>query len=171
MVVDIQDKLMRVIHGNEEVTKNTALMMKAANAMGIPIVATTQYVARIGELLPALQDELHGIVPLDKIEFSCFGNQAICTTVKALAGVDTLIVCGVETHICVYQTVLGGLMAGYRMWVPADAVSSRTQKNYETGLARIRDIGGVVANTELIIYELLGQAGTPVFKALLPFLK
>ena len=79
--------------------------------------------------------------------------------------------CGVETHICMYQTILGGIQEGYTMWIPGDAVSSRTEKNYQTGLERIRQIGGNVGNTEMIIYELLHKAGTPEFKSLLPFLK
>ena len=70
-----------------------------------------------------------------------------------------------------YQTVLGGLDCGFKMWIPADAVYSRTPLNYETGLERIRQIGGVVGNTEMIIYELLHRAGTPEFKELLPILK
>lgn len=172
MVVDTQERMMRVIDGKDEVTRNTVLLMKTANALNIPIVATTQYVEKIGELLPEIKAELGGVVPIDKMEFGCFGSEAAAAAVKALGQeINTLIVCGVETHICIYQTVIGGLMAGYRVWVPADAVSSRAPKNYETGLARIREIGGVVANTEMIIYELLKKAGTPVFRELLPFLK
>ena len=172
LVVDIQDRMMQVINGRDEVVKNSVLLLKAANAMGIPVIATTQYVARIGPLLPEITDELGDITPYDKLEFGCLGNAAVGDAIRKLTNnVDTLLVCGVETHICIYQTVLGGLLAGYRMWVPADAVSSRTEKNYKTGLDRIRDIGGVVANTEMVIYELMQKAGTPVFKALLPFLK
>ncbi len=172
LVVDIQERMMRVIDGKEEVTRNTVLMMKTANALSIPIVATTQYVEKIGELLPEIKAELGGVTPMDKMEFDCFGNETAAKAIKSLGNnINTLIVCGVETHICIYQTVIGGLMAGFRMWVPADAVSSRTQKNYRTGLSRIREIGGVVANTEMIIYELLRKAGTPVFRELLPFLK
>lgn len=172
LVVDVQDRMMRVINDRDEVTRNCVLLMKAVNALNIPMVATTQYVARIGELLPEIRAELGNVVPMDKLEFGCFGNGAVTEAVKKLPQeVNTLIVCGVETHICIYQTVIGGLMKGYRMWVPADAVSSRSLKNYETGLARIRDIGGVVANTEMIIYEWLGKAGTQVFKELLPFLR
>ena len=172
MVVDIQERLMRVIHERERVVKNSALLMKAAGVLEMPMVATTQYVEKIGELLPAVQAELNGVAPMDKMEFSCFNNEAVKERVEALQPrIDTLIVCGVETHICIYQTVLGALRSGFHVYVPADAVSSRTPENYETGLQRIREIGGVVANTEMIIYELLQRAGTPEFKALLPHLK
>ena len=172
MIVDIQDRLMPVIEGRDQVVKNSALLLKAAKTMKMPIVATTQYVARIGELLPEIKAELGGITPIDKMEFGGFNNQAVRKAVAQLpCAIDTLIFCGVETHICIYQTVSGAIMAGYKAWVPADAVSSRSRHNHRTGLSRIREIGGVVANTELIIYELLHKAGSPEFKELLPFLK
>jgi nicotinamidase-related amidase len=172
MVVDIQDRLMRVIDGRDQVVKNSSLLIKTAKALKIPIIATTQYAERIGDLLPEITAELKDITPLDKMEFSCFNNTQIEKAVSDLPGhVDILIFCGVETHICIYQTVLGALISGYQAWVPADAVSSRTPQNYNTGLDRIREVGGVVVNTELVIYELLQKAGTPEFKELLPFLK
>ena len=172
LVVDIQERLMPFITGKEDVVKNSVLLIKAAKTLNIPIIPTTQYVARIGNLLPEINEQLGELPQLDKFEFSCFGNDVITQAVKSLPKkVNTLLVCGVETHICIYQTMLGGLMAGYRMWVAADAVSSRAVLNHETGLDRIRQIGGVVGNTEMIIYELLAKAGTAQFKALLPFLK
>jgi len=173
MVVDIQDRLMRVISGQDAVLRNSVLLLKTAKTLDLPIVATTQYVARIGELLPEIMAELgEAVSPMDKLEFGCFNNPTIARAVSELPReIDTLIVCGVETHICVYQTVLGALRLGYKVWVPEDAVSSRAEGNWRSGLARLREIGAVVANTELVIYELLRQAGTPEFKALLPFLK
>lgn len=173
LVVDLQENLMKVIHGREGVTKKSALLIKAAKTLRIPMVATTQYAARIGELVPEVKTELSsGLTPCDKLEFNGFANPEINRAVKSLPPeVNTLIVCGVEAHICVYQTVLGGLLSGYRMWVPADAVSSRDPENCRTGLMRMRDLGAVIANAELIIYDLLHKAGTPAFKELLPLLK
>jgi len=172
LVVDIQERLMPVISSREEVVRNSALLMKAARVMNIPIMATTQYAARIGDLLPEITAELGEVVPLDKMEFDCFANQLVSEKVRELPKeINTLIVCGVETHICVYQTVLGGLKAGYRVWVPADGVSSRAVGNYESGLARIKELGATVGNTEMIIYDLLHRAGTAEFKELLPHLK
>ncbi|MDG4474718.1 isochorismatase family protein [Thiovibrio frasassiensis] len=172
LVVDIQERMMQAIPARDEVVKNAALLMKAANILGVPILATTQYAARIGALLPEIQAELAGVIPLDKLEFGCFANGPIGAAAKRLPKeINTIVVCGVETHICIYQTVAGGLLQGYRMWVPADGVASRVEKNYATGLARISEIGGIVANTEMIIYEWLQKAGTPAFKAILPFIK
>ena len=91
--------------------------------MKIPVLATTQYAARIGDLLPEITAGLDGVTPLDKMEFDCFANQPIAAKVKELPKeINTLIICGVETHICIYQTVLGALQAGYRVWVPAVCV-------------------------------------------------
>lgn len=171
LVVDIQERMMRVIPAKDEVVRNTVLLIKTAKELGMPIVATSQYVAKIGDLLPEIATEIPDVDVIDKLEFGCFDNEGAATALKSYKDVDTWISCGVETHICMYQTVMGGINAGYGMWLPADAVSSRAVKNYETGLARIREIGGIVANTEMIIYELLSKAGTPAFKALLPFLK
>lgn len=172
LVVDIQTRLMPVITGREAVTRNSALLIKAAEVLKIPVIATTQYGEKIGELLPEVMAELGGVEPLDKMEFDCFANQAINEKVKALPRrINTLLICGVETHICIYQTVLGAIKEGYRVWVPADAVSSRAVLNYETGLARIKELGAIVTNTEMVIYELLHRAGTPEFKELLPYLK
>jgi nicotinamidase-related amidase len=171
LVVDIQERMMQAIPARDEVVRGSVLLLKAAAVLQLPVVATTQYAARIGELLPEISAETGGAKPLDKLEFDCFANAAVLAEIRARAAVDTWIVCGVEAHICIYQTVLGGLAAGCGMWVAADAVGSRAEKNYRTGLDRIRQIGGAVGNTEMIIYELLGQAGTPAFKALLPFIK
>jgi len=171
LVVDIQERMMRVIPEKDEVVKSSVLLLKAAQILKLPIVATTQYAARIGELLPEITAEMGDIRPLDKLEFGCFDNQDVLAEIRTYPAVDSWIICGVETHICIYQTVLGGLREGYAMWVPADAVNSRAEKNYLTGLERIRQIGGAVGNTEMIIYELLHQAGTAEFKAMLPFVK
>ena len=171
LIIDIQERMMPVIPARDEVIKNSVLLAKAAAILQLPMIATTQYTARIGKLLPEISAEIGAAQPLDKLEFDCFANAAVMNKIRACSAVDTWIVCGVETHICIYQTVLGGLGAGYGMWVPADAVGSRAEKNYLTGLDRIRQIGGAVGNTEMIIYELLGKAGSPEFKALLPFIK
>ncbi len=171
LVVDIQDRLIKVINERQRIIDNSVLLLKAAHALKMPIFSTTQYAARIGDFPPVIKSELTE-APIDKIEFSCFGSQKFVQALKNLPPtVRSLIICGVETHICIYQTVLDGLLAGYRMLVPADAVSSRTAANYDSGLQRIKQIGGEIMNTEMVIYELLKKAGTDEFKALLPFLK
>jgi nicotinamidase-related amidase len=171
LVVDIQEGLLQFICQRDRVIKNAGLLLRAASTLNIPVIATSQYAARIGCFPPEL-DALLPHPPLDKMEFGCFNNQKISAAIGNLGPqINTLIVCGIETHICVYQTVLGGLLTGRKMLIPADAVSSRNADNNDSGLARIREIGGRVLNTEMVIYELLQRAGTPQFKGLLPFLK
>ncbi len=171
LVIDIQDRLLKVINERQQVIDNTLLLLKAAHILKMPILSTTQYAARIGDFPPAIKAEL-AEAPIDKMEFSCFNSQYFVKALNNLpSAVRSLIICGVETHICIYQTVLGGLPAGYRMLVPTDAVSSRTAANHHSGLQRIKQIGGEIINTEMVIYELLKKAGTAEFKALLPLLK
>ena len=172
LVVDIQQRLMPVIDEADRVCRNSALLIKTAKKLHMPILATTQYAARIGAPVPEIAAELGEVEPLDKIEFDCFVNAGFLQSVRALPDtVNTLVVCGVEAHICVYQTVLGGLANGYHVWVGGDAVSSRVPFNYQTGLQRMREMGAIVASTEMIIYDLLHRADIPAFKELLPFLK
>ncbi len=172
LVVDIQEGLMPVIYCRHDVIDRSVLLVKAAQILGMPVLATTQYAAKIGPLVAGVAEALGNIEPVDKLEFDCFANPLFQDVLQEIPrGVNTIIVCGVETHICIYQTILGGLMKGYRMWVAADAVSSRVEDNHRVGLERIDRIGGRVGTSEMIIYDLLGKAGTPAFKALLPLIK
>ena len=110
--------------------------------------------------------------PLEKNEFGCFNNDAYCARVKALPGDrNTLLVCGMESHICVAQTVMGALNSGYLVHVASDAVSSRTEWNWKIGLDRMRAAGAVISSTEMMIYELLRTSSGPSFKEMLQYLK
>ena len=171
LVVDIQERMMPVITGREEVVKNSVLLLKTARQLALPVVVTGQNIARIGDCLPEIRQEIGDQPLLDKMEFDCFANEEISAVIKQFSQVRCWIVVGVETHICIYQTVMGGLRQGLKMYVPADAVSSRAEKNVQTGLARIAELGGTIVNTEMVIYELLERAGTDDFKALLPYVK
>jgi nicotinamidase-related amidase len=109
---------------------------------------------------------------MDKLEFSCFGSEPFTAGLKSLPGRrNTVLLCGMETHICVMQTALGALEHGYHVHVASDAVGSRREWNWKIGLQRMRDAGAVISSTEMMMYELLRSSGTPAFKELLPFLK
>ncbi len=171
-VVDPQERLMAHIHEAELVIKNIALMIRLANTFSIPILANTQYKKGIGPIVPELA-ELLGDVPCpDKVEFNGLANPAVREELDRLdEAVDTLIICGVESHICIYQTSMAVLAAGYKVIVVADGISSRTPENDNYGKQRLREMGVVVVPAEMIIYELLQKAGTAEFKTMLPFLK
>ena len=171
VVVDIQTTLMKAIHNREQVNRNAGLLLRLSRIEEIPRLVTTQYVKGLGPIEPEIQ-ELLGEDPEihDKTEFSCLGNEAARSALEGL-GRQRLVVTGVEAHICVYQTVAAALAEGYDVTVAADGVGSRTEANHELGLARMRELGANVGPTEMVLYELLGKAGTPAFKALLPHLK
>jgi nicotinamidase-related amidase len=172
-IIDPQERLMAHIHSADEVVKNISLMIHLARALDFPVIANTQYKKGIGPLMPELAGLLGKDVPCpDKTEFNGLANPDVRKMLDRLpVTVDTLLLCGVETHICIYQTALGALQAGYRVRVVADAVSSRTPENNHYGRQRLHEIGATLAPAEMIIYELLCKAGTPEFKAMLPHLK
>jgi nicotinamidase-related amidase len=171
-IVDPQEKLMAHIHEAERVSRNIGLMINLAKTLKFPILANTQYKKGIGPIVPEIAELLEGVPCPDKVTFCGLSDSSVQEEIKSLPGsVDTFLVCGVETHICVYQTVVGALQADYNAWVVADAVSSRTPVNDQLGQQRMRELGAVMAPAEMIIYELLQQAGTEQFKAMLPYLK
>jgi nicotinamidase-related amidase len=170
-VVDIQAKLLPRIHENDRVLSNSQLLIRLANVLGLPVVVTTQYSKGLGPTVPAILSLLPDAHPVDKLEFGCFGNGEFCSRVGQLAGRNTLLLCGIETHICVMQTALGALSQGLHVHVAADAVGSRAELNWELGLERMRHAGCVISSAEMMIYELLGKSGSPAFKEMLQHLK
>lgn len=170
-VIDIQEKLLPPISEKERMVRNSQVLIRLANLMNIPVVATTQYAKGLGQVIPEIASLLPDTKPMDKMEFGCFGNGEFCSAFSRLAGRNTLLICGMETHICVMQTALGALGRGLNVHVAADAVSSRTESNWKLGLERMRDAGVVISSTEMMMYELMGKSGTPVFKEMLKYIK
>lgn len=192
IVIDIQEKLLPPIFEKDRLLRNAQLLIRLANILAIPIVATTQYAKGLGNTVAEIRDLLPGAA-IDKNAFSCFGSDAFCSAMKNLVGLDsgtpdagvphispvlrdvgkrnTLLLCGMESHICVTQTALGALLEGYLVHVASDAVSSRTEWNWKIGLDRMRAAGGVISSTEMMIYELLRESGTEAFKEMLRWLK
>lgn len=171
LVIDIQEKLLPPIHEKERLIRNSQLLIRLADMLSLPIIATTQYAKGLGPIVPEIASLLPATTPLDKMEFGCFGNGEFCSNLSHLQGRNTLLLCGMETHICVLQTALGALNQGHLIHVAADAVSSRTELNWKLGLERMRDAGVVISSTEMMIYELLGKSGSPEFKQMLQYLK
>jgi len=172
IVVDIQEKLLPPIFQKEQLVKNSQLLIRLAGILKIPTLMTTQYARGLGNTVPEIASLLPGTDPIDKQMFSCFGSDAFCSLLKRLPGNrNTLLLCGMESHICVMQTALGALREGYIVHVASDGVSSRTEWNWKIGLERMRAAGAILSSTEMIIYELLRSSGAPAFKELLPHLK
>jgi len=168
-IIDPQQSLMAHIHEAERVVTNISRLIHCAKLLNMPILANTQYKKGLGPYVPELEAMMAGIPCPDKTEFNALANPETRALINRLPeSVTTLILVGVETHICIYQTAMGALEQGLEPWVVADAVSSRTRINYELGLSRLNAAGAVVGPAEMIIYELLGRAGTSEFKAMLP---
>jgi nicotinamidase-related amidase len=172
VVVDIQEKLLPPIFEKERLLRNSQLLIRLANILNIPVLATTQYAKGLGSTVAEIASLLPATETIDKQEFSCFGSERFCSQLKHLPGSrNTVLLCGMESHICVTQTALGALREGYLVHVASDAVSSRTEWNWKIGLERMRAAGAIISSAEMMMYELLRGSGSPAFKELLPFLK
>jgi nicotinamidase-related amidase len=172
VVVDIQSKLLPPIFQKEQLVRNSQLLIRAAGILKIPSLVSTQYAKGLGGTVPEISSLLPQTEPIDKQVFSCFGSDVFCTMLKRLPGNrNTLLLCGMESHICVMQTALAALREGYLVHVASDAVGSRTEWNWKIGLDRMRAAGAVISSTEMMIYELMRSSGSAAFKELLPYLK
>lgn len=170
-VIDIQEKLLPPIFEKERLVRNSQLLVRLANILQLPVIVSTQYVKGLGQTIPEISSLLPDVKSVDKLEFGCFGNGEYCSAVAGLAHRNTLLLCGMESHICVMQTTLGALNQGLNVHVAADAVSSRTELNWKLGLNRMQAAGAVLSSTEMMVYELLGKSGTAAFKEMLKHLK
>jgi nicotinamidase-related amidase len=172
IVVDIQEKLLPPIFQKEELLRNSKLLIRAANVLKIPAIVSTQHAKGLGKTVPEVASLLPETGAIDKDRFSCFGSEVFCTLLRRLPGNrNTLLLCGMESHICVMQTALAALREGYLVHVASDAVSSRSEWNWKIGLERMRAAGAVISSTEMMIYELMRSSSSPAFKEMLPFLK
>lgn len=173
VLVDMQEPFLQVMHDRERLVANVRLLVQTAVTLGVPVIPTTQYAERMGDVVPeitALFRDFSAARSTDKLCFSCAGADGF---LQGITSFDRrqILVCGVETHICVSQTALDLVHHGYQVHVAADAVSSRTLEKHKLGMERMRDSGVLPCAAEAAVYELLREAGTPAFKSLLPFIK
>lgn len=166
VVIDIQEKLCRAM--DEKVLRhlvaNTGIMLETAAELKIPVVVTEQYVKGLGETVSALKERL-AEPALEKMTFSCCGDPAFVSRMKNL-GRKQVIIVGMECHVCVLQTVIELLDAGFNVHLVRDAVMSRRKDNWLVGLETARDAGAVITSTEAALFQLLKVAGTDEFKKL-----
>jgi nicotinamidase-related amidase len=172
IVVDIQEKLLPPIFNKETMVRNSQLLIRLAKILSVPTMVTTQYSRGLGAIVPEIASLLTDVRAIDKLEFGCFGSDEFRSSLKKLPGNrNTVLLCGMESHICVTQTALGALNDGYLVHVASDAIGARSESNWKVGLDRMRDAGAVISSTEMMVYELLRCSGTKEFKELLPFIK
>lgn len=167
IIIDVQEKLMPVISDKEKVLDNVIKLSKFAKIAGIPVVLTEQ--DKLGRTIKEVQDEIPNAQAIGKVHFNCFFCDEFAHEINRI-GRKTLIIAGVEAHICVAQTAIHAL-SGFNVHVIGDAVSSRTQENRHIALERIKQSGAFVSSTEMFVYEILQKAGTDEFKAALQLIK
>lgn len=170
VVIDMQDRLLQAISNFESVLDQTVRMTQYAKALGVPILMTEQYRKGLGSSNLLLTNEIDESDIIEKVTFSAFDCLEFIETVNEKQPY-TLIIAGVESHICVCQTALAALELGYDVRILADAIGSRTEFNKEIGIQKMRQSGAIIESTESMLYEWLKQAGTPEFKKILPLVK
>jgi nicotinamidase-related amidase len=160
VVIDIQEAFRKAVPSFEAVARASATLVEGAEATGVPILVTEQYPKGLGTTVPEVADALpEGTEPIEKVVFSAPEADGF-----DLAGRDQAIVCGIEAHVCVNQTVLDLLEQGVEVHVVSDAVGSRTDANREVGLHKAERAGAVITSVETALFELVGRAGTDEFK-------
>ncbi len=170
VVVDVQERLLPVIYEKERVLENIVRLAKGAAVLQVPVFATEQYRKGLGQTVAEVAAAIPGFAPLQKVAFSACGAAGFVPALKRRK-VSQVILCGIEAHVCVTQTCLDLLEKGFRVFVAADAVSSRTPENCRLALDRMCAAGAVVASTEMVLFELLEQAGTAEFKQVLALVR
>jgi nicotinamidase-related amidase len=170
LLVDIQEIMLGPCVNGDRVRKNSAALIDIAAIFDIPVLFSVHNAEKLGGFLPELIRKVPNPHVFNKVEFSCFENEAIARTVEK-TGRRTLLIAGLEGHVCIFHTAAHALRLGYTVHVAADAVSSRSELNRDVGLRRLENSGAVISSTEMIIYELLNRAGTPEFRSALPLLK
>jgi nicotinamidase-related amidase len=160
VVVDVQEAFRDVVPGFDELARASAALVQGAAAVGVPAIVTEQYPKGLGSTVPEVARHLpEDLVPIEKVCFSACEADGF-----DLGGRDQALVCGVEAHVCVNQTVLDLVERGVEAHVVRDAVGSRSEDNREIGLDKARRAGAVITSVEMALFELVGRAGTEQFK-------
>jgi nicotinamidase-related amidase len=170
VVIDVQEKLYAHVAEKEKLAENISKLIRFAHIIKMPIILTEQYPKGLGPTIPQIRELVPNLQPIEKLEFSCFGSQKFRETFKATQ-VRTLILSGIEAHICVAQTAVEGVDNGFKVVVVEDATSSRNPEDKAIAVQRMTQSGVTVVSTEMLIYELLKKAGTPEFRETLKLVK
>jgi nicotinamidase-related amidase len=160
VVIDVQEAFRKAVPSFDDVARGAAALIRGAEAVDVPIVVTEQYPKGLGHTVPEVADRLpEGVEPIEKVCFSAREAEEF-----DLGGRSQALVCGIEAHVCVNQTVLDLLDEGVEVHVALDAVGSRFPESKEVGIEKARRAGAVITNVETALFELVGRAGTDEFK-------
>lgn len=170
IVIDIQGKLARLVHESESLIANCEKLIKGARTLELPIIVLEQNPERLGATVTELSKELTGINPIVKFTFNgCESGDFLQSVEKQ--NVDTWLVCGIEAHICVYQTIRGLNELGYKVELVADCISSRKAADIQVGIDRAKTSGAVLTSLEMCLYELVKDCRSPEFKSILQLVR
>lgn len=168
LVIDIQEKLFPIIHEKEALLRNTKILLELCASFDIPVIATEQYAKGLGHTVEEIGSYIPKEEVYEKMTFSAFAQ---IEEVLKKKEIKTLIVAGIETHICVYQTIRDLIHAGYEVIVPVDVVSSRTLQNKEVGLNLMKEMGALITSCETVVFDVLEESGGEVFKKMSKLVK
>jgi len=169
ILIDIQERFLPVIHNIETVIDNANKLVKGAEILKVPLIVTEQYPKGLGRTV----DEINlsaGHEIIEKVSFDCFGCDRFTGKLEEI-GVNSLVIFGIEAHVCVLKTALQAAARKYDTYVVADAVSSRTKENRTLALERLRQSGVFIVSTEMILFQLMDRSGTDEFKAISKLVK
>lgn len=170
VIVDVQERLAKVMERRSQVESALAVLIETARLHRIPVILTQQYTRGLGPTVEALSSRLEGLEAVEKITFSCCGEEPFLRSLDSM-GRRKVILTGMEAHVCVLQTALDLLESGYTVHVPWDAVCSRNDGNRDWGLRFMERAGAIVTSSETAAFQILEKAGTPEFKAISSLLK
>ncbi len=170
LIVDVQEKLVRAIHDSEDLVLKARQLVQGARALEVPILCTEQNPKGLGPTVPEIAAAMPGVQPISKFSFGCGACEGFVHALQA-AGRRNVLLAGIETHVCVYQTARELLEKGYHVEVVADACSSRTPQNRQIGLDKMRGAGAEITSVETVLFELMQVAEGPLFKEILKIVK
>lgn len=170
LVIDIQEKLFPNIDSHKKLQTNCKILLSGLHILGIPVVVTEQYPKGLGSTIKDLSNLITDFSPIEKLSFSCCGEKKFLETVNGY-GHRNIIICGIEAHVCILQTVMDLIERGYHPVIIEDCVSSRKPSDRETAIKRMAREGVIITTYESILFELCEVAGTDQFKQISKLVK
>lgn len=169
LLIDIQERFLPVIYDIQGVIDNANRLVQSASIFGIPLLVTEQYPKGLGRTVDDIKLNNDQQI-IEKISFDCFGCDEFANIIGQINR-QTLVIFGIEAHVCVLKTTLSALSKGYEVHLIADAISSRTQRNRDIAIERMRQSGAFISSTEMILFQLMDKAGTDEFKSISKLVK
>ncbi len=170
VIIDVQDRLVTMLNKQEPIKKATSILVSSANIMNIPIVLTEQYPQGLGKTILDVISQVDETSIIEKTSFSAMQTPEFAEKLKSY-GKKNIVIGGIETHICVYQTVIDLIKEGFNVVVAKDACASRSSDCFKTGIQLMKDAGATISNVEVVLFELLKTSKNPNFKPVQALIK